>query len=199
MYTLCLWVSLDIWKHWVNCLPLPPHEPKSPQLRRRRRLAAPRRFVHSALLQPNGAILLTLWHLLINHCTVAILILTPKKIHEKLVLPYRCVPSTSPSHFDAHAGLFRLSMKGKFDGYLLWTFGKKLISKLSTCFDTHDSTVIQSDSKLFFKKWFPKSKFFKKKTRWFLTYKINFESQILLIFDHVWETISKFFFKKLNT
>ena len=108
MYTLCLWVSLDIWKHWVNCLPLPPHEPKSPQLRRRRR------FVHSALLQPNGAILLTLWHLLINHCTVAILIVTPKKlqqntnctkyvlgIREKLVLTYRRLVASTKGHLNS--------------------------------------------------------------------------------------------------
>ena len=35
--------------------------------------------------------------------------------------------STSPSHLEAHAGFFKLSMKGKFDVYLLLDFGKKLI------------------------------------------------------------------------
>ena len=32
--------------------------------------------------------------------------------------------------FEAHAGLFRWSMKGIFDAYVLWPFGKKLIYKL---------------------------------------------------------------------
>ena len=56
-FTHFLWVSLDIWKHWVNCLPLPPTS---------RNLLAQALLL---LLQSNGAILLTLWHLLINHCT----------------------------------------------------------------------------------------------------------------------------------
>ena len=32
---------------------------------------------------------------------------------------YSIVASTSPSHFEAHAGLFRLLMKGIFDAYVL--------------------------------------------------------------------------------
>jgi hypothetical protein len=43
---------------------------------------------------------------------------------------YRSFASTSPSCLEAHAGFFRLSIKGKFDVYLLWPFGKKLISWL---------------------------------------------------------------------
>ena len=34
---------------------------------------------------------------------------------------YRKVASTSPSCYEANAGLFRFFMKGKFDGYLLST------------------------------------------------------------------------------
>ena len=43
---------------------------------------------------------------------------------------YLKVASTSLSPFEAYAGFFRLFMKGKFDVYLLWPFGKKLISIL---------------------------------------------------------------------
>ena len=45
------------------------------------------------------------------------------------------------SHFEAHAGLFRFSMKGIFDPYVLWPFGKNFISKLVTSVRTRDSTV----------------------------------------------------------
>jgi hypothetical protein len=38
---------------------------------------------------------------------------------------YHKVASTSLSPLEAHAGFFRLYMKGKFDVYLLWHFGKK--------------------------------------------------------------------------
>ena len=34
--------------------------------------------------------------------------------------------STNPSCLEAHAGFFRLSMKGKFDVYFLWPFGKEV-------------------------------------------------------------------------
>ena len=49
--------------------------------------------------------------------------------------------STSPSHFEAHAGLFRFSMKGIFDAYVLWPFGKKFIVELVTHVRTCDSMV----------------------------------------------------------
>ena len=39
-------------------------------------------------------------------------------------IEYPKVASTSPSHLVAHAGFFRLSMKGKFYVYFLWSFGK---------------------------------------------------------------------------
>ena len=32
--------------------------------------------------------------------------------------------STNTSHLETNAGFFRFSMSGKFDGYLLWPFGK---------------------------------------------------------------------------
>ena len=41
-------------------------------------------------------------------------------------LIYHIVASTSPSHFEAYAGLFRLLMKMTFDPYL--PFDKKLLS-----------------------------------------------------------------------
>ena len=50
---------------------------------------------------------------------------TRSKIHVLLdplcviFLMYRKVASTSPSCLEAHAGFFRLSMKGKFDNYLM--------------------------------------------------------------------------------
>ena len=40
---------------------------------------------------------------------------------------YRIVASSNPSRIEAHAGLFRLLMKGIFDPYVLWPFDKKLI------------------------------------------------------------------------
>ena len=40
-----------------------------------------------------------------------------KKIEVKNA--YYKAASTSPFRLEAHAGFFRLSMKGKFDGYLL--------------------------------------------------------------------------------
>ena len=41
------------------------------------------------------------------------------KRYQHIIHIYRKVASTSPSHLEAHAGFFRLSMKGKFDVYLL--------------------------------------------------------------------------------
>ena len=43
---------------------------------------------------------------------------------------------TSLSRLEANAGFFRLSMKVKFDVYLLWPFGKKMISIFQTADDT---------------------------------------------------------------
>ena len=51
----------------------------------------------------------------------------------------RKVASTSPSHFEAHADLFRFSMKGIFDAYL--PFGQKSIFELVMRIRTWDSTV----------------------------------------------------------
>ena len=45
---------------------------------------------------------------------------------------YRKISSTNTSHFEAYAGLFRLSMNRKFNLYLLWPFWKKLFSILCT-------------------------------------------------------------------
>ena len=41
---------------------------------------------------------------------------------------YRKVASSNTSCLEAHAGFFRLLMKGIFDPYVLWPFDKKLIS-----------------------------------------------------------------------
>ena len=50
-------------------------------------------------------------------------------VSNKPLEQYYCkVASTSISRLEAHAGFFRLSMKGKFDVYLLQPFVKKLIS-----------------------------------------------------------------------
>ena len=39
---------------------------------------------------------------------------------------YRKVASSNTSHLEAHAGFFRLLMKGIFNPYVLWPFGKKI-------------------------------------------------------------------------
>ena len=49
------------------------------------------------------------------------------QILKNLTFDYRIVASTSPSRFEAHAGLFRLLMKVIFDAYVLWPFSKKII------------------------------------------------------------------------
>ena len=54
---------------------------------------------------------------------------------------YRIVASTSPSRFEAHAGLFRLSMKGIFDAYVLWTFDQKIFFEFVTRVNTRDFAV----------------------------------------------------------
>ena len=50
--------------------------------------------------------------------------------HSPFKLKYGIVMSTSPSCFEAHTGLrFQIAfMKGIFDPYVLWPFGKKLMS-----------------------------------------------------------------------
>ena len=50
---------------------------------------------------------------------------------------------SSLSRFEAHVDFFRLSMKGIFDAYLLWPFGKKLISILQTGINSCDFTIIR--------------------------------------------------------
>ena len=42
------------------------------------------------------------------------------------------------SHLEAHAGFFRLLMKGIFDPYVLWPFDKKFIFELITWVRTHE-------------------------------------------------------------
>ena len=51
--------------------------------------------------------------------------------------------SVSPSRKQVQAGFFRLSMKGEFDVYLLWPFGKKFILILQRLVSTFDSTISQ--------------------------------------------------------
>ena len=59
-----------------------------------------------------------------------------------LLLIYRKVASSNTSRLEAHAGFFRLLMKGIFDPYVLCHFDKKFISKLVTRVRTCDYTVI---------------------------------------------------------
>ena len=54
---------------------------------------------------------LSLPNLCCNHCDIHI-------------YKYRKIVSTSLSRLETHACIFRLSMKGQFDVYLLWSFGK---------------------------------------------------------------------------
>ena len=54
---------------------------------------------------------------------------------------YHKVTSSNTSCLEAHAGLFRLLMKGIFGPYALWPFDKKLIFLLVTRVRTHDYTV----------------------------------------------------------
>ena len=70
-----------------------------------------------------------------------------KWVYEKnlpfLKFKYRKVASSNTSRFEAHALLFRLYMKGNFDAYVLWPFGKKFFFELVTRFRTRDSTVFK--------------------------------------------------------
>ena len=50
-------------------------------------------------------------------------------IHKKN--EYSIVASTSPSRFEAHAGLFRFLMKGIFDAYLMHTLWQKVYLLIS--------------------------------------------------------------------
>ena len=54
---------------------------------------------------------------------------------------YRKVASSNTSRLEAHAGFFRLLMKGIFDPYVLWPFDKKVIFKLIMRVRTRDYTV----------------------------------------------------------
>ena len=54
---------------------------------------------------------------------------------------YRKVASSNTSCLEAHAGLFRLSMQGIFDAYVLWPFGKSFIFELVTRFRSPDYMV----------------------------------------------------------
>ena len=68
-------------------------------------------------------------------------------IHES---NYRIVASTSPSRIEAHAGLFRLLMKGIFDPYVLWPFDKELIFLLVMLVSTREFTVNEKTQSDFF-------------------------------------------------
>ena len=54
---------------------------------------------------------------------------------------HRKVVSSNTSRLEAHAGFFRLLMKGIFEPYVLWPFDKKLIFLLVTHVRTRDYTV----------------------------------------------------------
>ena len=55
--------------------------------------------------------------------------------------PYRRVISSNTSRLEAHAGYFRLFMKGIFDAYVLWHFSKNNVSELVMHIRTHNSVV----------------------------------------------------------
>ena len=55
---------------------------------------------------------------------------------------YRKVASSNTFRLEAHAGFFRLLMKGIFDPYVLWPFDKKLILQLVTRIRIRDYTVL---------------------------------------------------------
>ena len=57
------------------------------------------------------------------NCTISIYWL-----FHQIFFTYLYVENNVKSHLKAHAGFFRLFMKGIFDPYVLWPFDKKLIS-----------------------------------------------------------------------
>ena len=60
-------------------------------------------------------------------------------------LNYRIVANASPSRFEAHAGLFRLLMKGIFDAYVcIVIFWQKNTFELVTRVSNHNSTVLKA-------------------------------------------------------
>ena len=59
---------------------------------------------------------------------------------------YCKVASSNTSRLEAHAGFFRLLMKGIFDPYVLWPFDKKLISLLVMRIRTRNYTAGVFDS-----------------------------------------------------
>ena len=61
----------------------------------------------------------TFWHLPTNYTISQ---------NSTIYYGYRRVASSNSSCLEAHAGFFRLLMKGIFDPYVLWPFDKKLIS-----------------------------------------------------------------------
>ena len=62
-----------------------------------------------------------------------------------MLCTYRKVASSILSRSEAHAGLFRLSMKGIFDPYLLRPFDKTFIFELATRVITRNSMVNHSE------------------------------------------------------
>ena len=54
------------------------------------------------------------------------------KFFDTLRSNYNKVASSMTYHFEAYAGLLRLSMKGIFNAYVLWSFGKNFILELAT-------------------------------------------------------------------
>ena len=67
----------------------------------------------------------------------------PNKVEINVYLHiYRKVASSNMSRFEAHAGFFRLFMKGIFDPYIMSPFDKKFISYLVTRVRTLDYTLV---------------------------------------------------------
>ena len=67
-------------------------------------------------------------------------------VGKRTILDYRKVASTSLSRLEAYAVFFILSMKEKFDVYLLWPFVGKLISVLWICVNICDFMVFRDNS-----------------------------------------------------
>ena len=63
------------------------------------------------------------------------------EIFFRKIFRYCKVASSNTSRLEAHAGFFRLLMKGIFDPYIMWPLHKKLISQLVMSVRTRDYTV----------------------------------------------------------
>ena len=66
---------------------------------------------------------------------------------------YRKVASSNTSRFEAHAGLFKLLMKGIFDAYVLWPFDQKCVFEFLRRVNTRDFTLIEIAHRKAYMQW----------------------------------------------